>query len=202
VGDIRRFGEAAESGAVEGLERIGERVWAWQFPSGGKAPFRIFDLTDEREIVRLPMPMELVGDMTAQTGVSQVDEKTFRLNFCGAPPGAPADARPVSWICRTLTFETRTGALIGSADKADFRVPHPADRLPSSILSGHGLRIESFWRQDSKTGEMVVRDSATGRERQRIGSVAQLPLQMSAEGTWLMTAAIHGGGLRLYRIHL
>jgi hypothetical protein len=65
-------------------------------------------------------------------------------------------------------------------------------------MSGHGLRIESFWRDDSKTGELVVRDSATGRERQRIVSVAQRPLQMS--GDWLMTLAVNGSGLRLYRI--
>ena len=69
-------------------------------------------------------------------------------------------------------------------------------------LSGHGLRIESFWRQDNKTGQLVVRDSATGRERQRIVSIAQRPLQMSADGVWLMTVAVHGGGMRLYRIHL
>jgi hypothetical protein len=52
---------------------------------------------------------------------------------------------------------------------------------------GHGLSIEAFWRNDSKTGELVVRDSATGRERQRIVSIAQRPMQMSADGHWLMT---------------
>jgi hypothetical protein len=41
-----------------------------------------------------------------------------------------------------------------------------------SADSNAGLRIESFWRDDSKTGEFVVRDSASGRERQRIVPVA------------------------------
>jgi hypothetical protein len=199
VRDTSRHGEGAASGQIGGLERIGDSVWAWQFPYGGK-PFRIRDLTHERDIVTVPMPMDLIGELTAQTGQSQVDEKTIRLNFCGVPPGAPSDAGPASWICRTLTFETRTGALIGSADEGDRRSPTQAISLPRSILTDHGLRIEAFWRYDSKTGELVVRDSATGRERQRIVSIAQRPLQMSADGVWLMTVAVHGGGLRLYRI--
>jgi len=118
------------------------------------------------------------------------------------PPGAPSEAGPASQICRTLSFDTRTGALIGSADEGDRRISNPAISLPRSILSSHGLRIEAFWRHDSKTGEFVVRDSATGRERQRIVSIAQRPLQMSTDGLLLMTAAIHGDALRLYRIRL
>jgi hypothetical protein len=198
VHDIQRYGEGAEGGQIGGLERIGDRVWAWQFPYGGK-PFRIRDLTEQRDIATVPMPMGLVGELTAQTGRSQVDEKTVRLSFCGTPPGAPSDAGPASWICRTLTFDTPTGVLIGSVDGRDDRVPSPGQ--PMSTLSGHGLRIESFWREDNKTGELVVRDGATGRERQRIVSIAQRPMQISADGVWLMTVSIYGDGLRLYRIH-
>jgi hypothetical protein len=92
--------------------------------------------------------------------------------------------------------------LIGSVDDSDHRGPCQAASLPSGVLTGHGLRIEAFWRYDSKTGEIVVRDSATGRERQRIVSVAQRPLQISADGVWLMTVAVHDGALRLYRVRL
>jgi hypothetical protein len=53
--DIRRYGEGAASDKVGGLERIGDSVWAWQFPYGGM-PFRIRDLTHDREIVTVPMP--------------------------------------------------------------------------------------------------------------------------------------------------
>ncbi|MDB5578414.1 MAG: hypothetical protein JWR80_3590 [Bradyrhizobium sp.] len=67
-------------------------------------------------------------------------------------------------------------------------------------LSGHDLRIDAFWQEDSKTGELVVHDSVTGRERQRIISIAQRPLQMSADGRWLLTVGVDGGGLRLYRV--
>jgi hypothetical protein len=198
--DIRRYGEGTESGQPEALERIGDSVWAWQ-SSAGK-PFRISDLTHEREIVTVPTPTKLIGQMTEQTGLTKVDEKTIRRVFCGAPPGAPANAGPESWICRTLSFDTRTGALLGSVDTPDHRFQkNVPQNLPNHMLSGHGLIIESFWRQDSKAGEMVVRDSATGRERQRIKSIAQRPMQMSADGVWLMTTAVHAGGLRLYRIH-
>jgi hypothetical protein len=199
--DVRRYGEGAESGEIGGLERIGDSVWAWQFTSGGK-PFRVRDLTHEREIVTVPMPTELIGKMTEQTGQSQVDEKTIQLNFCGAPPGASPDAGPASWICRTLTFDTRTGALLDSIDKGDRRIPNPPVSLPKGTLFGHGLRIESFWHDDSKTGELVVRDNATGRDRQRIVSIAQRPLQMSRDGRWLITLAVNGSGLRLYRVQL
>jgi hypothetical protein len=198
--DIRRYGQGTESGQAEALERIGDSVWAWQSSTG--KPFRISDLTHEREIVTVPTPTKLIGQMTEQTGLTKVNEKTIRRVFCGAPPGAPADAGPASWICRTLSFDTRTGALLGSADESDYRfLSAPPHDLPNHMLSGHGLSIESFWRQDSKAGEMVVRDRATGRERQRIASIAQRPLQMSSDGVWLMTSAVHRGGLRLYRIH-
>jgi hypothetical protein len=199
--DIRRYGEGAESGQTRGLERIGDSVWAWQFPYGGK-PFRVYDLTHARDIVTVLLPTELIGKLTEQTGQSQVDEKTIRLNFCGVPPGAPADAGPASWICRTLSFDTRTGALIGSIDNVDHRIPNPPASLPRATLSGRGLRIESFWQADSKAGELVVRDSATGRERQRIVAIAQRPLQMSGDGRWLMTLPVNGSGLRLYRMQL
>jgi hypothetical protein len=200
VRDIRRYGGGAESGGIGGLERIGGSVWAWQSSTG--KPFRISDLTDEREIVTAPTPTQLIGRLTEQTGITKVDEKTIRRVFCGVPPGAPAGAGLASWICRTLSFDTRTGALLGSVDKSDHRILNDPPRdLPNHILSGHGLSIESFWRQDSKAGELVVRNSATGRERQRIASIAQRPLQMSADGVWLMTSAVHGGGLRLYSIH-
>ena len=199
--DISRHGEDAESGQVRGLERIGDSVWAWQFPHGGK-PFRIRDLTHARDIVTVPMPMDLIGNLTAQTGISHIDEKIIRLKFCGESPGAPTGAGPVASICRALTFDTQTGALIGSVDEGDHRGPYQADNLPRSVLTGRGLRIEAFWRYDSKTGELVVRDSASGRERQRIVSIAQRPLQISADGVWLMTVAVHGSALRLYRIRL
>jgi hypothetical protein len=195
--ELRRYGEGAESGQTGGLERVGDSVWAWQFPYGGK-PFRIRDLTHARDIVTVPMPAALIGKLTGQTGRTELDERTIRLSFCGAPPGAPANAGPESWICRTLSFDTRTGALIDSSDNDDFRIPNPPAGLPHANLSSHGLRIEAFWRDDSKTGELVVRDGATGRERQRIVSIAQRPLQMS--GDWLMTLAVNGSGLRLYRI--
>jgi hypothetical protein len=199
--DVRRYGDGAQSGGIEGLEQIGDSVWSSQFPHSGK-PFRVYDLTHERDIVTVPMPVELIRNLTAQTGSSQVDEKSIRLNFCGVPPSEPINTGPASSICRTLTFDTQTGALIGSVDERDHRASNPAAGLPNSTLSGHGLRIESFWREDSKTGELVVRDSVTGRERQRVVSIAQRPLQMSADGAWLMTVAVHGGGLRLYRMHL
>lgn len=199
--DIRRYGGGAESEEIGGLERIGDSVWAWQSGRNGK-PFRVSDLTHGREIISAPTPMELIGKLTEQNGLSHVDEKTIRRIFCGVPPGAPTDAGPESWICRTLSFDTRTGAPLGSVDTPDHRFQKNGSQiLPNYMLSGHGLSIESFWRQDSKAGELVVRDSATGRERQRITSIAKRPLQMSADGAWLMTSAVYGEGLRLYRIH-
>ena len=187
------------NGRTGGLERIGDSVWAWQFGPRGEA-FRLHDLTHDREIVTVAMPTPMIGSLTAQTGQFQIDDRTIRLNFCGVPPGAPANTRPASWICRTLTFDTPTGALMVSIDQGDHRAPNPPIGMPKQTLSGHGLRIESFWRNDSKTGELVVRDSVTGRERQRIISIAQRPLQLSADGRWLLTTGIDEGELRLYRV--
>ncbi len=198
--DVRRYGEGADGGEAQGLERLGGDVWAWQFHQSEK-PFRIRDLTQDREVVAISVPIHLVGGMTAQTGNSLVDENTIHVDFCGRPPGA-TDTGPGAWICRTLTFDTPTGALIGSVDKSDHRIPNPPGDRPSATLSGHGLRIESFWRENSKAGELVVHDSASGRERQRLSSIAQRPIRMSADGVWLVTAPIDGRGLRVYRVYL
>jgi hypothetical protein len=197
--DIRRYGPSAANGQTGGLEQVGDSVGAWQFGPRGEA-FRLHDLTRDREVVIVPMPTPLVGKMPAQTGEIRIDDKTIRIPFCGAPPGPPADAGPASWICRTLSFDTPTGTLIGSVDHNDHRIPNPPVSLPKQTLSGQGLRIDAFWRDDSKSGAMVVHDSVTGRERQRIISIAQRPLQISADGRWLLTIGIDGGGLRLYRV--
>ncbi|MBR0754713.1 hypothetical protein JQ604_21205 [Bradyrhizobium jicamae] len=189
VHDIRRYGPTAESGPIQGLERIGESIWAWQFPAGDK-PFRVHELIRDRDVVTVALPTALVGGMTSQSGISQIDERAIQLNFHGTPPGISGETGPASWILRTLTFDTQTGALIGTVDKKDPPIPNSADQPPNSSLSGHGLRIEAFWRADSKTGEIVLRDQASGRERQRITSIAQRPLQLSADGRWLMTRAI------------
>lgn len=197
--DIRRYGPTAGNGQIGGLDRTGNSVSGWQFGPAGAA-FRLRDLTHDREIVVIPMPTSLVGKMTAQTGQVRIEDKAIRLQFCGAPPGAPADAKPASWKCRTLTFDTLTAKLIGSVDQGDRRIPDPPISMPRHTLSGHGLRIDALWRDASKTGELVVHDSLSGRERQRIISIAQRPLQMSANGRWLLTAGVDGGGLRLYGV--
>ena len=196
----RRYGEGAESGEIRGLERIGDSVWAWQFAPDGM-PFRIRDLTHARDIVTVPIPAELIGKLTAQTGQSQVDEQTIRLNFCGVPPGAPAGAGPESWICRMLTFDTRTGALIGSVDRDDHRVPNPPASLPKAMLFGHGLRIESFWRAtarpaNSSSATAPPAASVNGLSRSRNGRCKCHAM------AWLMTLPVNGSGLRLYRIQL
>jgi hypothetical protein len=188
-----RYGEWAASGRVGGFERVGDSVWAWQLDTDLRS-FRIRDLTRERDIVTVPIPLEQAGGLGV---LPAINETIIRLKLCGTPPGGG----PVSGMCRVLTFDTQTGALIGSVDEGDQRVLLPPIGPARSALSSHGLRIESFWRDDSKSGELVVRDSATGRERQRIVSIAQRPLQMSADGNWLMTIAVSGGGLRLYRVH-
>jgi hypothetical protein len=90
--DARRYSESAESGQVTSLETIGDSVSASQFGFNQK-PFRLRDLTHDREIVTVPMPVELIGDMTPQN--SQLDDKSVQLSFCGAPLGAPADAAPL-----------------------------------------------------------------------------------------------------------
>jgi hypothetical protein len=60
----------------------------------------------------------------------------------------------------------------------------------TAILTGYGLRIEAFWRDDSKTGKFVARDSAADRASGCGSSRSHNALtQMSADGVWLMTVA-------------
>jgi hypothetical protein len=197
--DVRHYGDAASSGPIHGLEHTGDGVWAWQFPNMTKLPFRIRDLTHDREVLKLTIPAEPIANLTAQTGASQIDDKTIKLNFCGQHSTAPNAAEHfdrAASLCRLLTFDTQTGALLEQTDSSDFRFA----AAPSASLTGHGLRIESSWRPDSKSGETVVRDAASGRELQRIASVAERPLQWSPDGRWLIMHASDRNVFRVYRV--
>ncbi|UFZ05983.1 hypothetical protein LQG66_06650 [Bradyrhizobium ontarionense] len=198
VGDIAYFGAAADSGVLRGLKRVESTVWAWQLPEP-HLPFRIHDLTRRREVVAVSPPPELTRGLTAQFADIDRDD-TARLKYCGVPATAPVSTGPLSWICRILIVDTRTGALIGHEDEPNNLALDPANVRLKRVISGHGLRIEALWQITSKGGELVVRDEATGRERQRIASIAQRPLQMSDDGRWLMTSTIYGSSLRLYRL--
>lgn len=198
VAHIAYFGVAADSGPLRGLKRVETSVWAWQLPHGDK-PFRIHDLTTGREIVAASPPPDLISGLTEQ--FARIHRDSASLKFCGMPPAALASPGPSSWICRTLIVDTNTGALIGHEDQPDNRAPTSANPRIKSVTSGHGLQVEAFWEISSKRGELVVRDEATGRERQRVLSIAQRPLQISHNGHWLMTSAVYGNSLRLYRLH-
>ena len=155
--DIRRYGQAAESGPVRGLERIGDSVWAWQFDARGTS-FRIRDLTHDREIVTVQTPTLLDRQPDRRRpATAEVDEKTIRLNFCGVPPRRPGrHAAPHPGYAACSPSTRRLESLIGGVDKPDHRIPNPSTNLPKRTLSGHGLRIDAFWQYDSKTGELVV----------------------------------------------
>ena len=198
----RRYGDDASSGAVKNLQQGGGAVWAWQFGSGDYR-FRIRDLTHDRPVVVLPdiKTPELIGNLTEQTGRAEIDERRVTLTACGDrsgvanPPEAMPNAR--NSFCRSVSFDTQTGALIGTSDSPDSRF---LNTPRASLNAGHGLRIEALWQDDSKTGELIVRDAATGRQRQRIVSVSQRPLRLSPDGQWLVTYAMDRQALRLYRV--
>ncbi len=196
--DTRRYGNTAASGELRGLERVGDSIWGWQFPSAGAEPLRIRDLANDREVLALTMPAGLIGNLTAQ-GVTEINDKTVKLVFCGVLSNDPKAAelpfdRNAS-LCRTLTFDSKTGSLLDQNDRADVRFA-----TPSATLTGHGLRVESTWQQNSKAGETLVRDAATGKERQRIVSVSQRPLALSPDSHWLVMLDIDRNALRIYRV--
>jgi hypothetical protein len=87
--------------------------------------------------------------------------------------------------------------LLGSSDNVDSRF------TPNTMARdiGHGLRLEARWQNDSKTGELIVHDAATGRQRQRIVSVSQRPLGVSPDGRWLVTYAPDQRAMRFYRVN-
>jgi hypothetical protein len=197
--EVRRFGDSAASGTIEGLTRIGASVWAWQFYDG---QFRLRDLTQDRELLRLTdlKAPTLCGKLTHQQW-TKVDEKRVSLSFCGSASDVDdaAVAASVHGICRTLSFETRAGALIERIDQGDRPVPRP---WPDWVTldDAAGLHIESREPAASKTGEIIVQDLATRQQRQRIVSLAQRPIALSPDGRWLIMCARDQPTLRIYRV--
>jgi hypothetical protein len=80
--EVRRFGDSAASGTIEGLTRIGASVWAWQFYDG---QFRLRDLTQDRELLRLTdLKAPTLGGKLTHQQWTKVDEKRVSLSFCGS----------------------------------------------------------------------------------------------------------------------
>lgn len=197
VREVRRFGDSAQSGTIVGLERVGGSVWAWQF--GNDGGFRLRDLTRDQELLvltNLTAP-NLAGKLTAQPWTT-VDEKHVSLSFCG-DRSAVSDATVAphtDWFCRNLIFDVRTGVLLERLDQ----VANGRWGLQVTRDEPAGLSIETTDPADSKTGDVIVRDLATNRQRQRIVSVVQQPRGWSPDGRWLVMWARDQDALRIYRV--
>lgn len=66
--------------------------------------------------------------------------------------------------------------------------------------SKHQLLVRTAWQKNSKSGETVVLDLQSGRERQRLVGPAQHALGISPDGLWLVTYARDENTLRIYRL--
>jgi hypothetical protein len=180
----RRYGDAAPWN-LRGLKEVDGSVWAW-FLDHQQPPYaRFHDLTAGRVPVVLRASAEDLSsqaEWTLQEASFDASRVTFRVH-------AWAQGRR-----RWVTHDLRTGAMVS---RQEDRLPAPDGSFVAALATG-GLRIESHMREASQAGELVVRDAADGRVRQRIRTVAQHPLAASADGRLLVTQS--GGELRVYRV--
>ncbi|MES2940538.1 MAG: hypothetical protein V4864_22860 [Pseudomonadota bacterium] len=179
----RRYGDAAPW-HLRGLKRVGASIWAWH--TDQQPPYARFrDLSADRvPLVLQPPPV----DRAAQPGWT-LQEVSF--------DEVKSVARFHAWTerrRRLLAHDMRTGVLLSQTEDA-----LPEDGAPQiTALGAGGLRIESHVRRASGAGELLVLDASSGAARQRIRTVAQHLLSVSADGRLLVTQA--GSELRVYRI--
>ena len=205
--EIRRYGERASAGAMEGMAGTPDGVIYWQheFTSDkiNGNPFHFRNLTLDQDLFSLrdlADPAQL-GKLTLQS--ITVEDARLKVLGCGSSSDvsnpAEQDRQPaaVHSFCRKLFFDLRSGALMGHADEANRRPSRDEDEVHDAK---HQLLVRTAWQKNSKSGQMVVRDLQSGRERQRIVGPAQRALGLSPDGLWLVTYARDEYTLRIYRV--
>jgi len=194
----RRYEPGEKDSAMRGLLRVGDGVWAWEHSYRKGARMRLHDLSSGRQPIVLPdlTTPDLASGLTLQS--VEVENARLVLPYCGLPTAvsgsSPAPANVVNpRYCRHLFVDPFTGRLTGKREGYDLRPSWPE-------ASAGGLRVQAYLDPESKRGKTVVRDAATGRERQRISGVAQRPLAISPDGRWLVAHAVDRSILRIYRV--
>jgi len=185
---LRYYGTSAAGEAVRGLTRAGGSIWYWQWSSAYSHQFWVGDLGNGREVAHLRdlKQSHLAGDLVSTD--AQVTEGRITLRY-----------RNDSWpptITRWLVFDTRSGELLERRDEA----AAPSDPNRVVLKASDDLRIATISRQDSLAGEIDVLDSASGRRRQHIRTLAQRPIGISPDGHWVVMHAFEQRTLRLYRV--
>jgi hypothetical protein len=185
---LRYYGDDAAGEAVRGLTRAGGSIWYWQWSSAYSHQFRVGDLGSGREVAHLPdlKQSHLAGDLVSTDARITEGRITLRYRNNSWPPA----------ITRWLVFDTRSGQLLERRDEA----AAPFDPGRAVLKASDDLRIETISRQDSLAGEIDVLDSASGRRRQHIRTLAQRPIGISPDGHWLVMHAFEQKTLRVYRV--
>ncbi len=199
--DVVRYNERAAEGEIDGLGNLAGHVVYWK--KGDKTGnLSIRSLPKNQDLLRLQglNQSNLAGGLIFQELAFENDR--VKLRYCGNPsavsdPGViPHASTSGHTFCRTLAFTSPRGALI---EKQDDTPSHTATatELPNAK---NQIRVTASFQQDSKAGEIIVRDYKTKRELQRITAQSQRLLTFSPEGQWLATKAINENTLRIYRV--
>ena len=198
---VIRYGAHMVDGDAHGIARIGADMAYWQWRRTASDSLFVRSLLTGQDIVVLHdlSHRHLAGGLTSQN--VQISDRKIELRYCGKSSEvsnpAVADAPGgVNTFCRTLTFGIPSGVLEKKHDDA------PSNTVTTVEVADplERLKIKGTWSNADTTGEVVVKDFATGRERQRLVSYVQRPLAFSPDGGWLVTHVLDTGKLRIYRV--
>jgi hypothetical protein len=202
--EIRRYGERASDGTMNGMAHAPDGIISWQHTSGSDKSLHFRNLTLDKNLFSLrdlADPTQL-GKLTLHN--ASVEEDRLMVSACGSSSDisnpAEQDRLPTAaWhsFCRKIVFDLRSGALISHTDKTS---PYPSWNEAEVQDARHQLLVRTAWQKNSKSGETVVLDLRSGRERQRIAGPAQRALGISPDGLWLLTYARDKNTLRIYRV--
>ena len=168
---------------LENLDLVGRRLRCWTdsldchsnciWDSGKSEEMRVRDLTHDRDVSFLrELNQPRFADGFTSQGLSELTENRISLRYYGTPAGAGQG------IMRWLIFDTQSGALTEKRDEPD----PPVGTMRAVLEAPNHLRIETTWRRDSKTGDIDVIDSVSGKHRQHISTLAQRPVGISPDG--------------------
>ncbi len=198
--NVRTYGEYAKDGSVQSMASFQSDVAFWQ--RGAASELFVRSLTSGKNIIVLrDLPQKsLAGALTSQEVT--ISDNSLHLRYCGQSTdvsnptiNVQNNASAGHSFCRILKFGIPSGIL------EEMRDYSPLGATESELLDHQEeLKVRGVWNTTDKSGELIVFDTATGRERQRISTIAQRPLKFSPDGKMLLVHAKDANKLRVYKV--
>lgn len=206
---IRNRTDYGAGGSADWLVALGGAVYAPIREQGDDPGVVLANVVHPEHAVALDAPFaaDRGGSLTFQDFVTFEDAgDTIGMRFCGATEAVsnpPRIATQTPWgpsFCRTVRFSIVDGSYIGLADNAETRISRPSVGPRDFSVASGKWQFTGTIDPASLTGELQVRDAASGTILQTVQSSAQRPLIATEAPDRLFTHRVNERTIAVYEI--